>query len=100
MNRLCIIAPTASKDLTTILDYFLIRNVDAGDKFTIKFEQKCQYLATFPTMGRSYPELAPNLRGIPLDNYVIFYTVTDLCIEIVRVVSGYQDLRSLFPKEE
>jgi toxin ParE1/3/4 len=100
MNRLCIIAPTASKDLTKILDYFLTKSIDAGDKFTVKFEQKCRHLAMFPMMGRSYPELVPNLRGIPLDDYVIFYTVTDRCIEIIRVVSGYQDLRSLFPIEE
>ncbi|WP_404788122.1 type II toxin-antitoxin system RelE/ParE family toxin [Altericista sp. CCNU0014] len=100
MNRRCIIAPTASKDLAKILDYFLAKNVEAGDKFAIKFEQKCRYLAMFPMMGRSYPELGSSLRGIPLDDYVIFYAVTDLCIEIVRVVSGYQDLRSLFPIEE
>jgi toxin ParE1/3/4 len=100
MNRLCIIAPTASKDLTKILDYFLTKSINAGDKFTVKFEQKCRHLAMFPMMGRSYPELVPNLRGIPLDDYVIFYTVTDRCIEIVRVISGYQDLRSLFPIEE
>jgi toxin ParE1/3/4 len=100
MNRLCIIAPTASKDLAKVLDYFLTKSIDAGDQFTVKFEQKCRYLAMFPMMGRSYPELVPNLRGIPLDDYVIFYTVTDRCIEIVRVVSGYQDLRSLFPIEE
>jgi toxin ParE1/3/4 len=100
MNRRCIIAPTASKDLAKILDYFLTKSVDAGDRFTIKFEQKCRYLATFPMMRRSYPELVSNLRGIPLDDYVIFYNVTDLCIEIVRVISGYQDLRSLFPIEE
>jgi toxin ParE1/3/4 len=99
MNRRCIISPTASKDLAKILDYFLEKNIEAGDKFTVKFEQKCRNIAKFPMMGRSYPEFLPQLRGIPLDNYVIFYTVNDLCIEIVRVVSGYQDLRSLFSEE-
>jgi toxin ParE1/3/4 len=97
MNRSCMISPTASKDLARILDYFLERNVEAGDRFTVKFEQKCRNIAKFPMMGRSYPEFLPQLRGIPLDNYVIFYTVTEICIEIVRVVSRYQDLRSLFP---
>jgi toxin ParE1/3/4 len=100
MNRRCIIAPTASKDLAEILDYFLAKSVEAGDRFTIKFEQKCRHLAKFPIMGRGYPELAPQLRCIPLDGYVIFYTVIDLCIEIVRVVSGYQDFQSLFPMEK
>jgi toxin ParE1/3/4 len=97
MSRRYIISPTASKDLAKILDYFLEKNIDAGDKFTVKFEKKCRNIANFPMIGRSYPEFSPQLRGVPLDNYVIFYTVTDFSIEIVRVVSGYQDLRSLFP---
>jgi toxin ParE1/3/4 len=96
MSRRCIISPAASKDLAKILDYFLEKNIEAGDKFTVRFEQKCRNVANFPMMGRNYPEFSPQLRGIPLDNYVIFYTVTDFSIEIVRIVSGYQDLRSLF----
>ncbi|MCG9892511.1 MAG: type II toxin-antitoxin system RelE/ParE family toxin [Thermosynechococcaceae cyanobacterium MS004] len=96
MSRRCIISPIASKDLVKILDYFLEKNIDAGEQFTAKFETKCRYIANFPRMGRNYPELSKQLRGVPLDNYVIFYTVTDFSIEIVRVVSGYQDFRSLF----
>jgi toxin ParE1/3/4 len=96
MKRQCIISPTASRDLATIIDYFLARNIEAGDNFAARFEQKCRNIANFPMIGRHYPELSPQLRGIPLDSYIIFYRVTDDCIEIVRVVSGYQDLRSIF----
>jgi toxin ParE1/3/4 len=100
MNRQCIISPTASRDLATIIDYFLTRNVEAGDKFTVKFEQKCRNIANFPMMGRTYPELSPSLRGVPLDSYIIFYQVTDDYIEIVRVINGYQDLRSIFSESD
>jgi toxin ParE1/3/4 len=99
MSRRCIISPTASRDLVLILDYFLARNIEAGDNFTVKFEQKCRNIARFPFLGRAYSELLPSLRGIPLDSYVIFYMVTDDYIEIVRIVSGYQDLRSLFSSQ-
>ncbi len=51
-------------------------------------------------MRRSYPELSPQLRGITLDSYIIFYQVTDDYIEIVRVISGYQDLRSIFSQAD
>jgi toxin ParE1/3/4 len=51
-------------------------------------------------MGRSYPELALQLRGIPLDGYIIFYKVTDDLTEIVRVVRGDRDLRSIFSEPE
>lgn len=36
------------------------------------------------------------LRGIPVDGYIIFYRVLDERIEIMHVVSGYRDFKSLF----
>ena len=72
-----IISPEASQDLSEIIDYFVIRNLDAGERFVDEFEKKCKYLADFPNMGRSYGNIKPDLRGIPLDNYIIFYRVID-----------------------
>ncbi|WP_426774886.1 type II toxin-antitoxin system RelE/ParE family toxin [Lusitaniella coriacea] len=47
-------------------------------------------------MGRSYTNLAPGLRGMPLINYIIFYQITDDGIEILRVISGYRNLKDEF----
>ncbi|BAY05153.1 hypothetical protein H6G54_19010 [Anabaena cylindrica FACHB-243] len=47
-------------------------------------------------MGRSYANVKADLRGVLLDSYIIFYRVIDNGIEIVRVVSGYRNLESLF----
>ncbi len=86
MTRSLIISPTAIQDLKNILNYF--------------FERKCQKIANFPNMGRSYAELSPVLRGIPIDGYIIFYTVTEESIEIVRVVSGSRDLNNVFSESD
>ncbi|NJK73837.1 MAG: type II toxin-antitoxin system RelE/ParE family toxin [Oscillatoriales cyanobacterium RU_3_3] len=94
MNRY-LISQAASQDLQAILDYFLTRNIDAGDRFVREFNRKCKNLTSFPNMGRTYPEIAPELRGIPLDSYIILYKVVGDAITIVRVVSGYQDLSNL-----
>ena len=91
-----IISPEASQDLSDIIDYFTGRNIDAGERFVDEFAKKCKYLANFPNMGRSYANIKPELRGVPLDGYIIFYRVMDDGIEIVRVVSGYRNLESLF----
>lgn len=93
---ICIISLAASKDLDEIFDYFASRNVEAGERFVIAFEQKCQNLMKFPKMGRSYSETDPSLRGVPLDSYIIFYRLVENGVEIVRVVSGYRNLESLF----
>ena len=90
------IALEASRDLEAIVDYFLERSVDAGECFVQDFNQKCLFLTKFPYIGRSYEALAPRLRGIPLRNYVILYKVIDEGVVIVRVVSGYRNLESIF----
>jgi toxin ParE1/3/4 len=47
-------------------------------------------------MGRSYAEIYPNLRDLPLDGYIIFYRVLGDGIEILPVVNARQDLPSIF----
>ncbi|MBW4504949.1 MAG: type II toxin-antitoxin system RelE/ParE family toxin [Scytonematopsis contorta HA4267-MV1] len=91
-----VISKEAIQDLNDILDYFLSRNIDAGERFTQEFNKRCQYLTQFPNIGRSYSSLDPTLRGIPVEGYIIFYHVLDDSIVIVRVISGYRDLKSIF----
>ncbi|MEH2280815.1 MAG: type II toxin-antitoxin system RelE/ParE family toxin [Nostoc sp.] len=95
-----LISPGASQDLSEIIDYFVRVNIDAGEHFVDKFDKKCKSLANFPKMGRSYGNIKPDLRGVPLDNYIILYRVINSGIEIVRVVSGYQNLESLFAESD
>jgi toxin ParE1/3/4 len=91
-----IISPEASQDLSEIIDYFASVNIDAGERFVDEFDKKCKYLANFPNMGRSYENIKPDLRGVPLDDYIILYRVINSEVEIVRVISGYRNLESLF----
>jgi toxin ParE1/3/4 len=91
-----IISPSASRDLNQIADYFLEVNLEAGENLFQEFNKKCQKLAIFPNMGRSYSQIRDDLRGLPLDGYIILYKVIDDGIEILRIVSGRQDLESLF----
>ena len=98
--RRYIISPSASRDLNNIADYFLTRNLEAGEKLFHEFNKKCKILAQFPKMGRSYAQIKSFLRGIPLDGYIILYRVFEDRVEILRIVSGRQDLESLFREEE
>ncbi|MBN3885526.1 MULTISPECIES: type II toxin-antitoxin system RelE/ParE family toxin [unclassified Nostoc] len=90
------IAKEASQDLDEILDYFLVRNINAGEIFIQEFNKKCQNIAQFPNIGRSYSKFDASLRGIGLDGYIIFYRVFEDSVVIVRVISGYRDLKSIF----
>ncbi len=99
MSQYIISLPT-SRDLREIINYFSVENIEAGERLLREFNQKCKSLVSFPKMGRQYEDLIPGLRGIPLDGYIIFYQVIDDGIEIVRVVSGKRNLKSLFGNSE
>ncbi|MCU0571243.1 MAG: type II toxin-antitoxin system RelE/ParE family toxin [Oculatellaceae cyanobacterium Prado106] len=90
------IAPVASQDLDRIAEYFLERNIDAGERLFQEFNQKCLNLARFPNMGRSYDHIRPDLRGLPLNGYIIFYQTRNGSVEILRIVNARQDLEALF----
>ena len=98
MNRF-LITVAASRDLEEISSYFLEKNVEAGELFVEGFHKKCQQLARFPYLGRSYSQFSQNLRGIPLMGYIIFYQVIEDGIEIVRVISGYRNLSDIFQEK-
>lgn len=50
-------------------------------------------------MGRSYSHIAPLLRGLPLDGYIIFYEVTQEEVTILHVISGIQDIETLLRQD-
>jgi toxin ParE1/3/4 len=90
----------ASQDLNEIADYFAANNVKAGEKFFQNFNRKCKQLILFPNSGKSYAEIYPELKGIPLGGYIIFYRILEDGIEILRVISGRRNLPSIFTESD
>ena len=91
-----ILAPSTTRDLDRLSQYFLETNVEAGERLFKAFNQQFYNLAKFPNLGKLYPHLNPNIRGLLVEQYIIFYRVTTTQIEIVRIVDGRQDLTQLF----
>ena len=86
----------SSRDLNEIADYFVQTNLEAGERFFREFNRKCQQLTAFPNSGKSYAQIRADLRGLPIEGYVIFYRLLDDDIEILRVVSGRRNLPVIF----
>jgi toxin ParE1/3/4 len=61
----------ASRELNAIADYFAENSLEAGDQFFRAFNRKCQQLVAFPSSGKSYATIRPDLRGLSLEGYVI-----------------------------
>lgn len=57
-------------------------------------------MADFPNIGQSSDTFARGLRSFPVEDYLIFYRPIDGGVEIVRIVSGYRDLETVFLSED
>jgi toxin ParE1/3/4 len=87
----------AIQDIEEIADYIAQQSgLEQSEKFLSKLESKFSKIVTFPLLGRKRDEILTNIRTIPMDNYLILYLPSGGEIEILRVISGYRDLSTLF----
>jgi toxin ParE1/3/4 len=91
----------AIQDIEEIADYIAQQSgLEQSEIFLSKLESKFSKLVTFPLLGRKRDEILANIRTIPLDNYLILYLSIGDDIEILRIVSGYRDLSTLFSEAD
>lgn len=90
-----IFAPSARQDLLDIFDYIARDKPIAAANWIDKIEEKCALIATMPGLGEKRPEYGQYIRSSIVGRYVIFYRPVDDGIEVVRVISGGRDVRSL-----
>ena len=53
-----------------------------------------------PGMGPARPDLAPDLRYLPVASYLIFYRPITGGIEVARVIHGARDVLTLLQAKE
>jgi toxin ParE1/3/4 len=66
------ISTEAIRDMEQILDYLANNNISMGERLLEEFSKKCRYLTQFPLMGRSYREIRPYLRGLPMKTHISY----------------------------
>jgi toxin ParE1/3/4 len=86
-------------DLDEIEEYICQNNPSAAARVIRRIQEVCFTLAEQPVMGRSRPELAPNLHSFPEGSYVIYYRLSTDTVEIMRVYHKGQDIELLFRQE-
>jgi toxin ParE1/3/4 len=90
------ISDRARADLVAIWSYIAAHSVDSAERLNARFYDEFTTLSRHPLMGRSRPELAPELRSFPVGNYIIFYRPLQNGIEVMRVLSTARDIDTLF----
>lgn len=91
--------PLAEADLDDILTDLEQKNPAAADRYAAKFADKARSLTQFPEIGRTRPEIAPDLRSTLVKPYVIFYRYHGDVVQILRILHGKRDLRRIMEEE-
>ena len=95
--------PQASEDLIEIYTYIGFDNPSAAERIFDALVLKTKLLTKHPRLGVRHPEIRPSTRMLIDRPYLILYeTHPDSDdgiiheVEIVRIVDGRRDLKSLF----
>ena len=81
----------AETDLIEIWGYIAKDDPIAADRQLDRIDAACEMLADNPQGGPRREDLARGLRFYPVGNYLIFYTVRNDGITVVRVLHGARD---------
>ena len=88
--------PLAAKDLENIADYIAQENPHRAITFVRELRAQCRKIAQSPLAYRSRPELGEGIRSCAHGRYMIFFSVNDGVLQIIRVLHGAMDIDSRF----
>jgi len=71
-------------------------NPGAADRLLDQIEKAVLMLGRFPEMGRQRDGLRSGLRSFAVGDYVIFYLARNRTVVLVRVLSGFRNLDTMF----
>jgi toxin ParE1/3/4 len=54
--------------------------------------ERCEQLGDFPEMGLARPEIAPDVRALVTERWLVLYRILAAGVQIVRIVDGARDL--------
>jgi toxin ParE1/3/4 len=89
----------AEIDLDAILTNLNQKNPALAERYADAFVEKAKVLGQFPEIGRSRPEIGPNLRSTLVHPYVVFYRIDGETVQILRILHGRLDLPSIMKAE-
>jgi toxin ParE1/3/4 len=88
----------ANHDLIEILDYIKVDNPVAASELLDKIDVSVSRLASMPHSGKTPDDARLKALGyqiIIVENYLVFYVVSDSTVEIRRVLHGKRNYRFL-----
>ena len=91
-----LVSVQADQDLLEIFSYLAPLSPSAAQAAAEAIDEKMRNLANFPFIGPARPSLAAGMRSAVVGTHVIFYTVNNDHITVVRILDGRRDIDAEF----
>ena len=92
-----VLSEEADKDIEAIFDYSEQQfGVNKAIEYVTEIDTTFIHLMNNPEIGRIRKEIKVGLRSFPIASHIIFYTIFDEHIRIIRVLHGSQDYPRFF----
>lgn len=90
------LVPQARADLREVLNYIAEDNVDVAARVLDRFLEVFELLGENPDMGHLREDLTTHpVRFFPVYSYLVIYRSGTSPVEVVRVLSGAQDIGAI-----
>jgi addiction module RelE/StbE family toxin len=102
MTYSVVIHPQADRDIEEAFVYIALDNLEAGNAFLEAIRQSNDHLSEFPFSGAETAfsnRRLQNIRVWPVSKYkkyLVFYTVTEDSVQIIRVLHSARYIPPLF----
>lgn len=94
--------PQAERDIEECFVFIAEDNLNTAVYFLVAVEDSLEQLAKFPLIGKQRDFANPRFQNVRMwrvkdyEKYLIFYSVTETTIEVIRVVRSSRDIEDLF----
>ena len=92
----CVFTRTAEQDLEGIADFIANDSPRRALSFVAEIKERCVKIAKRPNAAAYAKAFGEGIRKVPFGSYIIFYTVEDESIVVLRILHGRRDLPRLF----
>ena len=90
------VSQKAARDLLQIYSYVAQENEKAAEEILQRINRRFDQLTKFSFIGRERSSLAPAVRSVLTGTHLIFYTIGNDLITVVRVIDGRRDIDEEF----
>lgn len=92
----CVFTRAAEKDLEGIADFIATDNPRRALSFVADIKGRCTKIAERPNAAALAKNFGEGIRKVPFGNYIIFYTVENKSVVVLRILHGRRDLPKIF----